>query len=191
MIESILEIDKFIFSIINGQWYNGFLDQLLPFIRNKYFWIPLYIFIISFVLLNFRKKGLWILLGLIIVVVLSDQISSSIIKPYFDRLRPCNDPSLLDSVRLLVNCGGGKSFTSSHATNHFAVATFLGFVSRPYFYVVSILLLLWAAAISYAQVYVGVHFPLDIVCGGMLGIGIGFIIYRLMKRRLHTIDAFY
>lgn len=191
MIESILEIDKFFFSIINGQWYNGFLDQLLPFIRNKYFWIPLYIFIISFVLLNFRKKGLWILLGLIIVVVLSDQISSSIIKPYFDRLRPCNDPSLLDSVRLLVNCGGGKSFTSSHATNHFAVATFLGFVSRPYFYVVSILLLLWAAAISYAQVYVGVHFPLDIFCGGMLGMGIGFIIYRLMKRRLHTIDAFY
>lgn len=130
------------------------------------------------------------LAGLILTVVLADQISSSVIKPFFNRLRPCNDPDLIETVRLLVNCGGGKSFTSSHATNHFAVATFLGCISSAYNRVIAGLLLLWAAAISYGQVYVGVHFPIDIIFGAVLGIFLGAAVYRLLvKKQLRLLST--
>jgi len=187
MIEQIIEYDKFLFSLINGQWHSNFLDSILPFIRNKYFWIPLYLFIVSFMILNFKKKSIWMIIGLILTIIIADQISSSLIKPYFERLRPCNDSSLADTVRLLVNCGGGKSFTSSHATNHFAIATLLSFILRPHFKFVSLVLVFWAGLISYAQIYVGVHFPFDVFCGALLGMTIGFIIYKLLENRINTL----
>lgn len=178
MIESIIEYDHQLFYRINALWTNGFLDTLLPFIRNKYFWLPLYLFILSFFIINLKRKALWIIVGIIITIVLADQLSSNVMKPYFNRLRPCNDPSLIDSVRLLVSCGGGKSFTSSHATNHFSIALFIGLISKPIWRMVLPILLFWAGLISYAQVYVGVHFPIDVLCGALLGTLIGYAVYH-------------
>jgi undecaprenyl-diphosphatase len=120
------------------------------------------------------KTWKWFLFALL-NVGLTDQVSSSIFKPLFHRLRPCNDPALLGKTRLLLDhCSGGFSFTSSHAANHFGLAMFI-FITwgtaqqkiTKYFFV-------WAGVIAYAQMYVGVHYPLDILGGTIIGLLAGY-----------------
>ena len=113
----------------------------------------------------------------------ADFTSSKIVKPLVERVRPCNDTNLPFGVRELVKCGGGYSFTSSHATNHFAIATFLslilGFLRKKW---ITWTLLAWAASIAYGQVYVGVHYPLDVIAGAALGSLIGLSFELLYQR---------
>jgi len=178
----LLQLDQELFLLINRGLAHPLLDALLPATRNMWLWAPLYLFFIAWLSINFGKKG-WIVVGLVLLTfACTDMISSSFIKPLVDRLRPCNDPDLAEYVRLLVKCGGGKSFTSSHATNHFGVAMFLGLVLKPFFKPALFLLLLWAGTISLAQVYVGVHYPLDVIAGALLGSSIGFLISIFYKR---------
>lgn len=154
---------------INNGWANPWLDLLLPPARNMYLWAPLYLFFIAWFSLNFGKKG-WLVVGLVLLTfALTDVTSSHIIKPYIGRIRPCNDTELQQYVRLLVGCGGGKSFTSSHAANHFGFAVFVGLVARPYYRWLLGGLVCWAGTIALAQVYVGVHYPLDVVGGSLIG----------------------
>jgi len=135
--------------------------------------MPLYLFLLIFILTNFPKNGWKYVLVIFLTVFLADQLSASLIKPLVDRCRPCKLEPFNENVRLLVNCGSGRSFVSSHATNHFALATCWSFLLARYFRWIIPLTFFWAFAISYSQVYVGVHFPLDIFCGGILGIFIG------------------
>jgi len=175
MFDSLLELDYQLFFLINGAWTNSFFDWVLPLFRNKYFWAPLYLFLIAFFVVNYKRRGLVIILLMILTVTLSDQISSSIIKPIFQRIRPCNETSIADLVRNIVRCGSGYSFTSSHAANHFGLGVFLIILFyRKYKWILP-LGICWAASISYAQVYVGVHYPLDILMGAFLGSVIGFL----------------
>jgi undecaprenyl-diphosphatase len=155
----------------------------MPFFRESTFWIPFYLFLIVFVFVNFGKKGWVWLLFAFITVLLTDQLSSSIIKNWVQRPRPCADPLFSNQVRLLLDhCSGGYSFTSSHATNHFGVATFLFLTLGRYFGSWRYLLFIWAALICYAQVYVGVHYPLDVVFGAILGFTIGhFVCWAYQK----------
>lgn len=116
----------------------------------------------------------------------SDLISSRLIKNNVERLRPCNDIELQDKMVKRVNCSGGYSFTSSHATNHFAMAVMLIFLFYRRWKPVLWIGLIWAGVISFAQVYVGVHFPLDVTVGSFLGIAIGTInglIYNRYRKR--------
>lgn len=175
-------IDETVFFQINSKWTNPFFDFLLPLFRDKYFWIPLYAALLFYLSYTLKTRVLMVLVFAILTVVLTDQSSSSIIKPMVDRLRPCNDPILADQIRLLVNCGSGKSFTSSHAANHFGIGVFLGLLFFPIKKWVLYIFLIWAFSISYAQVYVGVHYPLDILGGAILGSSIGLISYLMMKR---------
>lgn len=180
MFESLINFDQSLFLEMNGAWSNSFLDQTLPWFRNKYFWAPLYLFSLVFIFLNFQKKtALSIVVLAILTIVASDQISSSLIKPFFGRLRPCNDPQFSDMVNLLVKCGSGKSFTSTHATNHFALAIFFGLIFRKIQAVLLPVLLLWALLVSFSQIYVGVHYPLDILGGAILGTCIGLAFAKL------------
>ncbi|NDE11909.1 MAG: phosphatase PAP2 family protein, partial [Chitinophagia bacterium] len=129
-------------------------------------WIPLYLFIFLFLLINFKKQGVWIIVFLILTVSLTDSISSHVFKPFFNRLRPCSDPEMDGMVRLLLNYAPRNgSFTSSHAANHFGIAFFLYQSLKPYFAHKLWPFFLWAFFISYAQVYVGVHYPMDIIGG--------------------------
>ncbi|MDX2003593.1 MAG: phosphatase PAP2 family protein [Chitinophagales bacterium] len=173
MMDYLIHLDHQLFHTINQGLKNGFLDLFMPLMRNKWMWLPLYTFSGFFILNNFKKDGWKILLGAVIVIVLSDQMSSSIVKPLFERIRPCNDPYIKASVRTLVACGSGFSFTSSHAANHFAISIFAGllFFSKSRF--LFPILLLWSTIVGFAQVYVGVHYPSDIVGGGILGTVIG------------------
>lgn len=121
------------------------------------------------------------MLGAIVTVVISNYISSDLIKPFFDMPRPCRDSMLEPAARLMVKyCPSSGSFTSSHATNHFALSAYIvGTLVHlakwtRWFYV-------WAAIICYAQVYVGVHFPIDVIYGAMLGGFIGFLCSKLFN----------
>jgi undecaprenyl-diphosphatase len=183
--EWLIRADRKLFTLINQQLSHPFLDNIFPWWRESITWTPLYLFLLLFVIANGKKSSVpWIAMA-VITILLSDQISSSIVKPLFARLRPCNEPELAGSVRLLLDgCGAGYSFTSSHATNHFAIAVFLMITLQKWLKGYGWILLLWAGSVAYGQVYVGVHYPLDIVGGALLGSGIGFCTARLYLQRL-------
>ncbi|MCB9306218.1 MAG: phosphatase PAP2 family protein [Lewinellaceae bacterium] len=178
------DLDSMLFYWINTGTSNALFDAIMPLFRDKWFWAPLYLFIGTFAWSNFGKKGWIIVLGLVATVGFADFSSSSLVKKNVQRLRPCNDPVMVDSVRLRVSCGSGFSFTSSHAANHFAAALYLiglfGGMSRW----VRPLALSWATAIAFSQVYVGVHYPGDVLAGGMLGALIGWWMSRIAGRLL-------
>ncbi len=189
LLHKILQGDYWLFSHINQRWTAPFLDNVLLFMREAEFWVPFYVFLLVFITMNFGKKGWLWSLYLVMTVIISDLISSHLIKDrLIYRLRPCGNPLWADSMRVLANyCPVSSSFTSSHACNHFAMAVFiyrtLRSISRWW-----ALVLLWAFVISYAQVYVGVHYPLDVICGGILGSLIGWmvsIVHRLQAGMLH------
>lgn len=167
--------DTALFLQINTVFTNPFLDKVFPIWRNANTWLPLYVFLILFSVLNFKSKSFYWIVGAVLTLVVTDQLSSSIIKPFFERPRPCNEPSLIGNARLLLNhCSGGYSFTSSHATNHFGFAVYVFLTLRETFKKWTYLFLIWAATVSYAQVYVGVHYPLDIIFGSIIGSAIGY-----------------
>jgi len=185
------QLDQSLFLKINIVYTNSFLDAVYPWYREGNAWVPLYLFLIIFSIMNFKSKAFSWILFIVITLVLTDQISSSWVKPFFERPRPCRDPFLMSQVRLLLNgCSGGYSFTSSHATNHFGFAFFLvmtlGKIMGRWKYA----FLLWAASISYGQVYVGVHYPSDILCGAILGSVIGLLTSSFYLKRVGQIEIY-
>lgn len=184
MMDQLISLDQDAFLAINNGLSNAFFDWLMPILRNPYTWAPLYLFIIVFCLNNYKKRGILVIIFLLIAFGIADSFSSSVVKNSFQRVRPCNDIELKDEVILRVRCGSGFSFTSSHATNHFAISVFLIMVFYRRWKHILWLSLVWAAAISFAQVYVGVHYPLDVIGGALLGSLIGLIIgfiYRYIQ----------
>jgi len=180
--ENLLALDYELLKYINGIWHHSFLDVFFSVFRNKYIWIPLYFFIIIFCVFNFRKAWLYIFV-MVLTVTLADVCSSHILKKNVKRLRPCNNEILKETFRPVVGCGRSFSFTSSHAANHFSLAVILSFI-LPIAVGSKFLLFLWASTICYAQVYVGVHYPSDVICGALLGALIAFIVYASFKKFL-------
>ena len=178
----LLQFDDQLFHLINSGWRNPFFDVIMPVLRNKYTWMPLYMFLLSFLLINFKKKGLFLVLALALTIGMADATSSHLIKKTVKRLRPCKVIERPADMNLLVPCGSGYSFPSSHATNHFAIAVFLSLTLGKIFRWVRLPLLLWAASIALAQVYVGLHFPLDVTVGALLGSLTGWVGYRCFKQ---------
>ncbi len=175
--------DTYVFLKINTQWTNSFLDSVFPWWREANAWVPLYLFFVVFALLNFKQKAVPWILFVVVTLVLTDQISSTLIKNWVARPRPCRDPFLADQVRLILNtCSGAYSFPSSHAANHFGFAVFIFMTLKPVVKKWGYWLLIWAATICYGQVYVGVHYPVDVLCGGVLGSLIGYGVGRVYGR---------
>lgn len=173
---SLLDVDKSIFVFLNQTISNGVFDFVLPAIREKIIWIPLYVFILSFIMVNFPfRVVIRYIFFILITITVTDNLSSKVIKPSVERLRPCNDEGFQDEVVLRVRCGGGYSFTSSHAANHFGLSIFLIYTLGRLFLNIRWALVIWALAISIAQVYVGVHYPSDILFGAILGIIAGLL----------------
>lgn len=183
MFKKIVDIDTYLFEVVNQKATNSCLDLTMPFIRQPLFWLPLYLFIILFAIYNFPKKAAIWIGSLLLTVASTDSVSSHIFKPIFGRLRPCNNPELADSIRLLVDhCGQNGSFTSSHATNHFGIAVFIFITLDKVWGKFNYLFILWASVICFAQVYVGVHFPFDVLGGALLGSGIGYLTATYFRR---------
>lgn len=183
-IHNLIEYDQQLMLWVNRDLANPLADNIAPFIRESIFHVPLYVFMILYVLINFGKQGLlWVMTG-ILLIAFSDGISSHLIKPLFGRLRPCRDPEMMYNIRFLAKyCGANASFTSSHATNHFAFAAYTYYTLKHFSKSFS-LLFVWAGLISISQVYVGVHYPLDVVCGAILGFILGWLMARISRQTL-------
>ena len=183
--ESLLQIDNRIFEWINIGLSNPIFDFVLPVLRSKSTWIPLYIVIIGFLIFQYRRQFWKPLLWILLTVGISDTISSRIIKPSIERPRPCHLVESHPHFEIRVRCGSGYSFTSSHATNHFALAIiFTFFLATGANKYIHLIFLTWAAAIAFSQIYVGVHYPMDVIFGALLGTLIGYIMTILYKRYL-------
>ena len=177
--------DTWLFLKINREWTNPFFDNFLPLYRDMNFWMPFYFFLLLFVLMNYGWKSWTFIVAIIVTVTITDQMSSSFFKNFVDRPRPCQDEFLMHYARLLLNrCPSSQSFTSSHATNHFGMAAFLFVTLKNVWGKWSYLLFVWAATISYAQIYVGVHYPLDIIGGALVGCLAGYVIANVYVRRI-------
>lgn len=187
--QQIQPVDVWLLTHINQQWSNTVFDALLPLFRETLFWTPLYLFLAVYGVQQFKIRGWWWILGGILTAAVSDLISSHLIKGTIFRLRPCQDPSVADHIRFIINyCPHSSSFTSSHATTYFAQGLFFFLTLRkitPW----SALFLLWAAMIAYTQVYVGVHYPFDVLCGALTGCGIGWSIARLFHTQIGTLTV--
>jgi membrane-associated phospholipid phosphatase len=183
--EYIQPFDAWLLKHINQDWSSSFLDAVLPYLRETKFWVPLYLFLGIFIVMNFGAKGWWWIMGFVLVAATSDIISSKLIKPYIIRDRPCRDVEVMQLIRFFVNyCPGSSSFTSSHATSHTAQAMFIFLTLRHVIGKWALLFFVWAFLIAYTQVYVGVHYPFDVICGGLLGCGIGFALSKLFHNRV-------
>lgn len=183
MIAYIVHLDQLLFLWIQSHCHTQLLDIIMPWLREKSNWYPLYISIVFVLIYKYRLTGLRMTLVALICFGLSELLSSHTAKPLFQRLRPCADPEISQQFTPLVDCTNkGFSFTSSHAANHFAVALALSlffFKNKKWLLVVGVL---WAGSISLAQVYVGVHYPLDIAAGACIGISISTLVHSIINR---------
>lgn len=173
MIEYLISIDKIIFTFFNGTISNPIFDIFFPIITNQDIWIiPI---LLGVLLLSIKggRRGKICSGVLIIGIILADYTSAQILKPFFQRLRPSHE--LIDGIRLLVPRGGKYGFVSSHAANMFAAATIFGYFYSRY----KKLFFSIAALVAFSRVYVGVHYPADILFGGLLGYGLGWIALTL------------
>lgn len=182
MIESIQQFDVELFLKIHRGLSNGFFDWLMPLMRNRFFWSPLYLFIVIFCIKQYKKQGYYIIGMVLFTFAMGDLIASRVVKPWVSRVRPCNDLSLTNDIIHRVPCGSGLSFPSAHATNHFAIAVFLICIFYSRWKPILPIGIFWAFIISFAQVYVGVHYPVDVTTGALLGIIIGIIFSRIFKK---------
>lgn len=175
----LIHFDEKLFHLINQGLQNPFFDVVMPWLRNKLFWVPLYLFIGSFLIVNLRKTGLIIVLLTGLTVGLTDFSNSQVLKKSIKRARPCHIYQAPAELNLLVPCGGGYSFPSSHAANHFALATILTLLLRPLFRWLVWPLGAWAFLVAFAQIYVGVHYPLDVLFGAVYGVFVAFLMGSL------------
>ncbi|WP_210515458.1 phosphatase PAP2 family protein [Hymenobacter terricola] len=163
------------------------LDSLMTFASNRYVWIPVYVLLIAVLIDLFRRRVLLMLPLLIAAVGLADSITSRLFKPFFGRLRPCHDPMLFGRLHLPDGCGGQFGFLSSHAANSVALAIFL-LLALPAgrFRTLKTLAFIWAALLSYSRMYLGAHYPTDVLGGAAIGALLGWgtaVAYRRLAPR--------
>jgi membrane-associated phospholipid phosphatase len=179
----ILELDKHLFKLINYTWHNNFFDFLMPWLRNAEMWTPFYFFLVLIMTVNYKKSGWWWVAFFIATVVITNYISSDLIKGHIARVRPCSNPEFAGWIRILVGyIPMNSSFVSSHAANHFGLATFSYLSLKKEFGKWPLLFFVWAFAISYAQMYVGVHYPTDVLGGTLVGLFFGYLTGSLFNK---------
>ena len=179
MLEWLNNIDVRLFLFLNGI-HSEFWDPVMVFTSGRLSWIPLYAFILYLIIKKYKKKSWIIVLSIIVLITLSDQISVHFFKNIFERLRPCKNPEFKEIIHVVNDrCGGNYGFVSSHAANTFALAIFTLLLLNSRLY--SIAIISWATLVSYSRIYLGRHYPGDVIGGALLGILIGYIVYYIYK----------
>ena len=174
-------IDNYLFKLINSSGDSDF-DFIMILMSNKYIFIPLYIYILFFLFKQYKKKFIWILLSLVILIFLADFGSVHFFKNIFERVRPCNVIPALDGIRLIEGCGTGFSFISAHAANMFSIAFFIGLIKRDLR--LFIFLFSLASIVGYSRIYLGVHYPFDIVGGMLWAIIVSLLTYKILSLKI-------
>ena len=175
-LQHILEWDKELFLYLNS-FHTDFWDTIMLLITRKETWIPLYAIILWYFLKNYRTKTILIIIGLVLVVLGADQLSN-LLKITVQRLRPVHDTEISHLVHNVLRKGGLYGFVSAHAANSVAILVFTSRIFKHKgFYV---LMLIWTLLFCYSRIYSGVHYPLDLLGGALLGWGVGFLVFKLM-----------
>ena len=179
--EAVSAIDSKLFLFLNGL-HTDWMDKFMVLITDMWAWFPLYILLICWTVKQYGKRCWWVFLAIGVVVLCSDQISSHLFKPLFHRLRPCFNKDFEGIIHLPKGLAGGRfGFTSSHAANTFAIAAFVTPVLSKYRPWQAIALFLWAFISSYSRIYIGYHYPGDIIVGSILGLLVGFVFWKVFQ----------
>ena len=188
MIDKLIELDREAFLFFNGN-YLPWLDPVMLFITSTLVWVPLYMVLLYVIIKDYKKESWAIFVGIGLTILLSDQITSSLMKPYFARLRPSQDPTLEGLVHIVKGYKGGKfGFASSHAANTFGLATFIWLAlgaKRKWI----AFLFPWAAVVAYTRLYLGVHYPGDILIGALIGILCAIAAFRIAEWLLRRFES--
>ncbi|MCH7408370.1 phosphatase PAP2 family protein [Belliella sp. DSM 111904] len=185
MIETIKNWDESLFIYLNSI-HADFLDPIMYLLTQTWPWIPLYMFLLYLIIKSHGKSSWWLLISIGLTILIADQFTSGFMKPFFERLRPCHDPKWEGIVHNFGRCGGQFGFASSHASNSFAIATFMILALGNYYPNIK-WLILWAVFFSYTRVYLGVHYPADIIVGGLVGVGAAWISYQTGQKLYHQL----
>ena len=183
-------MDRELFLFLNGL-HTKWLDPLMMLFTQTQFWVPLYLFLIYLIFKNFGNEGWFVLAGVVVTILLADQITSSLMKPFFARLRPSHEPSLTGLVHMVDGYAGGRyGFASSHAANTFGTAWFIWKLFRGRYRWIG-LMFVWCTLMTYTRVYLGVHYPGDVIVGALVGIGsgaIGWQLYQALRKKFKAQD---
>ena len=184
-----INFDTQLFLFLNGL-HVDWLDPIMIFISGKITWLPFYLVLLFLVIKNYKKQSILIILGIIVLIICSDQISSGVFKPFFERPRPCHNEAIKDFVYLPNGrCGGAYGFISSHACNVFALAVFLTNILKRYYRKIAWVMFTWATLVAYSRIYMGVHYPGDVLVGSVVGALIGILISKIYDISIKKINS--
>ena len=176
--DALQQFDAGIFSVING-WHAAYFDSFMWLVTKIATWIPMILMLLY--LLYFKKgwrKTVAVVLAIALVILIADQVSASIIKPLVERARPSHNESLQSTIHIVNGYRGGPfGFVSSHAANCFGIALLLAMIFKNRFFTWT--MVVWATLMCYSRIYLGVHYPGDIVCGAILGFLAAWLVYRI------------
>ena len=179
MIEYLNRLDTDLFLFLNG-FHSPFWDKLMWFVSGKIEWLPLYIILAGWLIYKYKWKAVLVFIFTALLITASDQLSVKMFKEVFQRLRPCRNEEIMDLVYIVNDyCGGRYGFVSNHAANTFALAAFTSLILKNRAY--SWFIYSWAAVVSYSRIYLGVHYPGDVLGGAVLGVVVGVLVYWLYK----------
>jgi undecaprenyl-diphosphatase len=181
MLDRLLDLDTELFVYLNSLGSETW-DSMWLAITDEFTFVPLYSVLLFLIYKKFGLKPLLLMVVVIAAMITFTDQTTNIVKRSVLRFRPCACEEIMDSIRYIAKrCSSNRSFFSGHASNSMAAAVFGGLVLRPHFKKLIYILIFWAFVVAYSRIYVGVHFPIDILCGMLFGALAGFGFYKLNK----------